>query len=257
MFINALIELLLPMTFYFVVGLLALTALSFRPRCGPALRRWRPGLLGLTLWAWVCSTPAVGNLLIRHLEGPIAVAPLAVARDPQALVIVLGSGQMWTPDRTHSVQLDQDGWQRLHEGVELWRRTGGSMLFTGGPPGDDDRSIAAEMGRVAQRLGVPADAILYSPRSRTTYEDLMQVQAEIHRHRGAVWLVTSAVHMRRATAVAARLGLAVQPYPVAYRQIVNPTWRAWLPHNGGPDRFATALHEIVGLWTYRLRGQAE
>ena len=131
------------------------------------------------------------------------------------------------------------------------------MLFTGGPPGDDDRSIAAEMGRVAQRLGVPADAILRSPRSRTTYEDLAQVQAVLQRHRGPIWLVTSAVHMPRARAVAAQLGLQVRPYPVAYRQIANTTWRAWLPHNGGPDRYAIALHEMVGLWIYRLRGQAQ
>lgn len=255
--VNSLIELLLPMTLYFVVGCAVLAGLSFRRSYASSLGRWRWWLLALAAWAWLLSTPALGNLLIRHLEGPPDRAPANVAAHEDALVIVLGSGQMWTPNRTHSVRLDEHGWERLHAGVELWRRTGGSMLFTGGPPGNDDGSIAAVMGRIAQELGVPAAVISRSARSRTTYEDLAHVQDDIRRHRGPVWLVTSAVHMRRALAVAAKLGLEVRPYPVAYRQIVEPTWRAWLPHNGGPDRYATALHEIVGLWTYRLRGQAE
>lgn len=257
MFVNAVIELLLPTSFHLVIGLAVLAILSLRRSQTGILRRLRPWLVTAALWAWVISTPVVGNLLVRYAEGPPDAAPTDIPHDPGSLVIVLGSGQMWTPNGRRSVRLNEQGWERLHAGVELWRRTGGSMLFAGGPPGNDDGSIAAVMGSIAQELGVPAEAILYSPRSRTTYEDLAHVQDDIRKHQGPIWLVTSATHMRRAAAVASKLGLKVRPYPVAYRQVVDPSWQGWLPHSAGTDRFAMGLHEIVGLWVYRLRGQAE
>jgi len=255
-FFNAPIELPLPGVFHLVAGLVLLALYAWRTSA-PALRRWRPWLAALALWAWVFSTPALGNLLVRQLEGPPDAPRPVVERHDGSLVIVLGSGQMWAPNGTRLVRLDEHGWERLHAGVALWRQTGGAVLFTGGPPGDDTGSIAALMGGIARELGVPAEAIRHSPRSRNTYEDLAQVQDEIRRHPGPVWLVTSALHMPRALAVARRLQLDVRPWPVDYRQIADPTWRAWLPHNGGPERFAAALHEIAGLWLYRLRGQAQ
>lgn len=258
MLIHSPIELLLPSPLYVVLACVLLAILACHRGPGQPLYRARWLLIALGVWAWTLTTPALGDLLVKALEGPPdAAAGIDPAHDERTLVVVLGSGEMWTAARRPCARLDDHGWERLHAGVDLWRRTGGTMLFTGGPPGDEGASIAAFMGRIAARLGVPEDRILLSARSTSTYEDLAQVQELIRRHHGPIWLVTSAIHMPRAAAVARKLGLEVQPYPVDYRQIHDLTWRAWLPHNGGPRRYAIALHEIIGHWTYRLRGHAE
>jgi uncharacterized SAM-binding protein YcdF (DUF218 family) len=75
-------------------------------------------------------------------------------------------------------------------------------------------------------------------------------------HKGTVWLVTSALHMPRSLAIARSLGIKVRAYPCDFRTLEHPTWRAWLPDHGGPLLWYDALHELVGLAWYRLRGWA-
>lgn len=71
-----------------------------------------------------------------------------------------------------------------------------------------------------------------------------------------VLLVTHAAHMPRAAAVFRAAGLRVTPMPTAFLAGPVDDWRAWLPSPSAMDRSWLALHEIVGLRWYRLRGHA-
>lgn len=238
--------------------LAALTVVAWRRRATPSrLARLRHVLAVLTFWTWVCCTPAITNRFVARLEGP---PPRGSTEDvdarsaPGGSIIVLGSGEMWTPSGQTAPRLDENGWERLHEGVRLWRRTGGTLVFTGGPGGAEQPTLAGQMGSIAQELGVPRQHLAYAVRSRTTYEDLVAARPLLGD--GPVWLVTSAIHMPRAMAVARELGIAATPYRVDYRQIRNVTWRAWIPDNASADRMAAATHEVVGRLYYSSRGWA-
>jgi uncharacterized SAM-binding protein YcdF (DUF218 family) len=250
------VELLLPGATYLVLGLSAAAVLAWAGRSRwPA--RWRWGLLALCAWAWVLSTPALANLWLRHLEGPPPTAAqhdADVPRDARTLIVVLASGDVSGRGGTVQARLDLPGWERLLEGVALWRRSGGTLVLVGGA-GDED-SIAAVMARRARELGVPESALQVHSGSTRTHEDLMLVAPAVRDHAGPVWLVTSAMHMPRAAGVAARLGLAVQPRRCDYQQVDRLDWGAWLPNAGGPARFAAVLHEAAGLLYYRVRGWA-
>ena len=251
-------DLLLPLPVYLLAGLVGLTAYGFRRRA-TAPGRWRTGpylLLGVTLWAWVVSTPAVADRLYRELEGPPEnPADRPVARDPRSLVVVLASGQLYGGDGKPHPRLDAHGWERTVEGIALWKRTGGTLLFCGGPA--EGASLAAAMRRIAIDMGVPPQAIRTVSTSRNTREDLLHARGFVAGHAGPVWLVTSALHMPRALAVARRLDFEVRAFPVDYRQILARTWKAWLPHNTAPQRLAPVLHELGGRLSYRLRGWAD
>jgi uncharacterized SAM-binding protein YcdF (DUF218 family) len=246
-------KIFLPTTLH-LIGLLALLAIAaFRAAPATRLHRLRGVLVALFALAWLLAAPGAANLLLRALEGP-PVEP-QVAADTHSDVIVLSSGQLWAEDGSRLVRLDEHGWERLYGGLRLRERLQGRLVLTGGPDGRSGDSMAATMARVAKDFAVPSEAIVTSPVAVNTYEELKEAQRLVAP--GArVWLVTSAVHMPRALAVCRSLGLAVMPYPVDFRQIRNPGWRAWLPSNGGPELFALALHEVIGSVVYRLRGWA-
>lgn len=240
------------------LALLALfTVSAWRQPRSAGLARSRHVLVALTFWTWLCCTPAITNTFVTAIEGPPRAADVAstALRAANTTIVVLGSGEMWTPGRQAAPRLDENGWERLHEGVRLWRRTDGTLIFTGGPGGTDQPTLAGQMATVAHELGVPAAQVALAVRSRTTYEDLVAAKPLITGN-GPVWLVTSAVHMPRALAVARQLGIDARPYPVDYRQIRQVTWRAWIPDNAAADRMNTVLHECIGRLWYRWQGWA-
>lgn len=253
------LDLLLPLPLYLLAMLGWLSARGFwRRPLGPGLRRLRYPLLAITAWVWVVTMPMTGHWLFQRLEGPLErPADRAVARDERSRIVVLGSGLMYDGDGTLHARLDIHGWERTVEAIALWKRTGGTLVFCGGPDETRGESLAGVMRRVALDMGVPDAAIRVSGRSLNTREDLLQARPLLEGGDGPLWLVTSALHMPRALGVASRLGLPVQPFPVDYRQIHGLTWHAWLPNNGTPPRVAAALHELVGRAVYRLRGWSD
>jgi uncharacterized SAM-binding protein YcdF (DUF218 family) len=115
------------------------------------------------------------------------------------------------------------------------------LLLTGAGVGGDS---AQEMRRQALALGVPEQAIVLEPLSRSTRENLAFAAPIVKRwgwHRVA--LVTSASHMARAARVARRVAPEVEwlPEPVA---------------DAGPQRriVVTRLAEWAKLGWYLVRG---
>jgi uncharacterized SAM-binding protein YcdF (DUF218 family) len=238
-----------------------LTIMAYCQGAGVWLKRLRHILILLSIWSWVCCTPVAANWVMVQLEGQAPeldalVAPIQPLR-PGSVIVVLGSAEMFSSAGAPAPRLDEHGWERLYAGVQLWRQTGGQLVFTGGPGSTADTSIAGKMGGMAIQWGVPQQAILMATSSLTTYEDLIRAQTMVPRGAGPIWLVTSAMHMPRAMAVARKLGLPAQAYPVDYRQIDEVTWAAWLPNPAALARMMQVVHEIIGLWYYRYQGWAE
>ena len=248
------VELLLPTTAHLLVLMAGVGVLAFRAAPGTLLRRSRFLWVALLFWAYLWSVPRPTDLLLAGLEGPRdQVDALPRARDDATLIVVLSSGEMRTPGGGTRVRHDVMGWERIHGGVQLWRRTGGRMIFTGGPPGDADSSIAAASARIAQDMGVPAAATSLLSEAWNTEAEMAALQSRLKEHHGPVYLVTSAIHMPRAMAIGRSLGLELIPYPVGFRQIGRHTWRGWVPANGTLERASAVMHELVGLWVYRIK----
>lgn len=253
-----LLDLLLPTPVLLVALVTVLAALSLRRQPILFIHRISAPLLVSVVWVWTFSTPGLANLAVSSLEGPVSeLRPEQGTGGNNRFVVVLGSGQMRARNGQPHPKLDAAGWERLYAGVKLSKMVGGKLVVTGGPAETPSQSLAAVMRGIAIDSGVPADSIIAVPQSDNTYQDLLHARDAIGTGKGTIWLVTSAIHIPRALAVASQLDLPVIPWPCNYRQVEDPTWRIWLPDNGAPDVWSAVLHEVVGREYYRLRGWAQ
>ncbi len=117
--------------------------------------------------------------------------------------------------------------ERIRHGVDLLRAGRVSRLVMTGGLGPGDRLTEAAAARdwsVAQ--GVPPEAIMLEEASRTTQENLAFAKPLLERHGiKRVLIVSDPLHMRRAMAIAQRLGIEAQPSPTPSSRYVG--WRAW------------------------------
>lgn len=222
-----------------------LDALGFAALAGTPDRRLAPVS---------AETPASGMPAAQHAAHPL---PQDAVR--ARAVIVPSSGA--SPPNGLQARLDQGGYLRLRAGIETWQRTGGLLVLMGGLGDNPEYSLAADMRRLAIGLGVPASAIRIVSGSWTTWQDISGAARLIKAEGGEdparpVILVTSALHMPRSLAVAHQAGLDPIPIRSDYRQLASPGWAAWFPNNGAPWNARAMLHELIGVWYYRLRGRA-
>lgn len=250
-----LLHLFLSLPFILIVVLAVLAMLAFRARAASGLRPWRYVFLFAGMGVYFISAPLISNAILRWIESSYsAPLPANVAQLKQPTIFVLTAGWLRTTALGYESKLSEAGWERTHAAVQLWKRTGGILIFSGAPTPAGDDSAAAGMARVAQQLGVPAAAIKIESASLNTHENFLFSKSLLNARTGEILLVTSALHMPRAMAVAKRMAIPMIAYPCDFRGEERPTWRLWLPSNAGPEMLEEALHELLGILQYRWRG---
>lgn len=133
------------------------------------------------------------------------------------------------------------------------------ILSGGRHPSRPDNLSEAESGVLfLMDMGVPREALRLDNQSRTTHDHIrylqpMLAEAGIER----LLVVTSATHMRRAEAVFRQAGLNVVPVATGFSVSSDPvvTVRRYLPSISGLSGSTRVVHERVGYWVYRMRGQ--
>lgn len=212
------------------------------------------GVLLLTGW----SLPA--DAVLRELENQHAAIGAAANLSNYAGVVVLGgalaSGYIWT---AHDQIALTDAAERMIVPVALARQyphlrllfTGGEgELFSTGP------SEAQRAKILFDQLGVPVQQVLYESASRTTYENAVFSTAISGVNPAAPWLLlTSAYHMPRAMETFRKAGWNVTAYPVDFHTGSTTSWHDYSLEKGA-RKWYLALHELTGLWAYRLSGKA-
>jgi uncharacterized SAM-binding protein YcdF (DUF218 family) len=138
--------------------------------------------------------------------------------------------------------------------VHLAEQNPDSMLILSGG-GWEAIKEADLMAELAIRLGFPAPRIVRETDSTSTHGNAVQV-AEILRRNdySHVWLVTSAMHMPRASASFAHEGIQVCPYPVDTRLVSPRIYDMFVPQVSALQKTTDALHELIGYLWYYWRG---
>jgi uncharacterized SAM-binding protein YcdF (DUF218 family) len=129
--------------------------------------RQRAGKVILTLGTvalLVFSTGALAGLYMTPLMGFAPVSTLADVPGTK-WIVVLGAGCSKDPRVPATARLNQNGLQRLVEGVRLYRtQPGTKLLLSGG--GEGGVIVADVMAQAAQDLGVPRSENPTTPRTR-------------------------------------------------------------------------------------------
>ena len=243
-----------PLAWVALLMLAALVCIRTRPTWG--VRFGGAALALLLLLGW----EPLPDALLRHLEAQHPVLPVAAPLTAYAGVVVLGGalepGYVWTtPDQSAL----NDAAERMTEVLPLLRRQPSlRVIFTGGEGElfSQGLSEAERAKRFFTSQGVAPDQFFYESASHTTYENALLSKALPGINPTKPWLLlTSAWHMPRAMAAFRKAGWNVTAYPVDFR---TGTQTPWTQYNMdlGDKKWKTALHEIVGLWAYRLAGRA-
>jgi uncharacterized SAM-binding protein YcdF (DUF218 family) len=121
-----------------------------------------------------------------------------------------------------------------------------------------DRVGADDMRDLLVELGVPPQSLLLERDSRTTYENAVNC-ARILREKGLthILLVTSALHLKRATALFRHQGLDVTPVPNSFEVVRLPiAFSDFFPDTISFFGTTRWIKEVVGYWAYHLLGKA-
>lgn len=164
------------------------------------------------------SNPLLSRQVVRAAEG--GVERRAVAQVPHgSAIVVLSAGRSIAPGPDRASQWGESN--RFFSGLELYRAGKAPLLvFTGGAsPWTTGPLEGEELARAAISAGVPREAIAVTPKVLNTAEEAVAV-AKLLRERatapGPVLLVTSAMHMPRASLLFARQGLQVERFPAYF-----------------------------------------
>lgn len=252
--------LLYPLT-WLCLFLLGSIALSRAPVSSGRLRWIRGLVLASLLIVLVFSNKVVANLLVANLEAtyPAYTAPPS---QPFDAIVVLGAGAAPQGTLRPSDELSSISMVRTLCGVDLFRQGfAPRLLFAGGDAsifgyGPEESMV---MKQLALRLGVPEQAVLIENHSRNTYENAVGTRKILGD--ASVLLVTSAVHIPRATGLFRRQGMRVTPYPCGYQAQDRPGFdRQWdlfdfLPNVHALTQNTETLSEILGIVLYKATGK--
>jgi uncharacterized SAM-binding protein YcdF (DUF218 family) len=202
----------------------------------------------------VVSVVPVGGLALARLEATFA--PLSAPLHIDGVLVIGGALDARIFD-AHAASGFNSAIGRLFEAARLAKAfPQARVLDIGGPTPTDGRPEADAAADVLTALGVARDRIEIERASRNTYENAVDAAMIAKPKPGEVWvLVTSAFHMPRAVGCFRAAGFQVVADPVDYR---------WLGENslgfdvvGGLEALDLAVHEYVGLASYRLMGRMD
>ena len=227
--------------------ILAGTLLVFRH---PERRLGRWLVLAGALWLVAASTGGPWRWAAEALEDrePPTRATWS-DEDAPKLVVVLGAGHRDRRDLPVTSQLSEPAMVRVVEGVRQWRTLPDARLvFTGTVDAGRIREPEA-MADLAMQLGVPRERIVIEGQSLDTDDHARYLQAIVGEQ--PFLLVTSAVHLPRATLLFRQRGM--HPLPVPAGRISLPT-EGWGPSAATLERSTRTAHEALGLaWAHLVR----
>ena len=227
--------------------LLLLVALTFM--------RWSPRLSRIVLFVVTCSLLAlssapVSNAIVATLEDTYSV--VQELPDDTALILVLGSGHHYLPERPANSVLMPVALARLSEGVRLWKTRPDVHMMLSGTKFRSEISHAQAMANMAHTLDVSTSQIVLADETRDTAEEIFTAREWMISNAGAnkrLIVVSSAMHLSRAA-----LMLNDEPFeytmaPTDFRTLDAPWYRFSSQHLMDVD---AALHEYVGMLWHRF-----
>ncbi len=249
-----------PCSLLLTVMVLGLLLLFFTKR-----QRTARGLLtaGLALLALMFLAP-VARTLVRPLETayspllPEATQVVSAMPDgslPPRWVVVLGGGHIEGPSLSPVQKLSESSLVRLAEGIRLQRLLPESKLVLSGGGDSAGETEAETLAGAGTSLGAPPDRMVLESQSRDTIDEVRALHAMLGQDRFA--LVTSANHLPRAMAMFRKAGMNPVPAPTDYLAMGGDSdLLGYFPHAQAGLTVERALHEYLGLFWARMRGQA-
>lgn len=208
------------------------------------------GLIWVTISTlYIFSTPLVGNGLMARVETSYATPATQGAQ----AIVVLGGGVYhdapeYGEDTVRSYTLE-----RLRYAARLQRQTGLPLLASGGSPEGGEPESVAMWKSLRTDFGVETRWVELT--SMNTGESAKHSYALLEPYGIThILLVTHAWHMPRAQAAFEKAGFTVTPAGTVFAGKAALSPLQLLPSAGGLMASRHALHELIGMAWYRIKG---
>lgn len=238
--------LLSPLTYALLIAIVL--ALGWR-----WLARWlRWSGLVAELVLIVPMTPLGANALVHMLEARVPAPAQCAAPLPTTIVLLAGGTERVPRSADDYAALTTASLRRLFGAVRLWRKTPDAELVIagGGRRIPESRLLAG----LAEAMGVPAAGIRTEVHSRSTWENATGVAALRPPVPRRVWLVSSALHLPRATLAFRAAGFEPCPWSSDSEYVrFHPNIGYFIPQSSALAKADRAVHELVGGWVYAWR----
>jgi uncharacterized SAM-binding protein YcdF (DUF218 family) len=246
-----------PITWVFLLLIISLLLL--------ALKRIRTAsiTIGFSLISfWIIAMPVTGQWVMHALESQYE-AKQAKDTATADIIVLLGGGMAGATPPIRPMPELLDSADRVWFAAQLYNEqkaptiiaSGGILTWRG-----VSQSEASAMRLLLEQLNVPSNAIIDEDQSLTTYENALHSRPLLQSLAAKrILLVTSAAHMPRAMAVFSKQFPEdiIIPAITDIRVIaVGEDLLDWLPQASGIAQLNEAWHEWIGLFVYRLKGQA-
>lgn len=237
------------------LALIVLAALLWRKR----LRAFALANAALAVFIYLIGATDLPDALLRSLESPYAGVKLDALPACDA-VVMLGGGLDPSRHEVGGLHLTIAG-DRIIAALEMIRLGNAPVLICGGSGVEVDGVMKVEGDLFKQALierRVPVPEIISLGLCADTHEEAERTRT-LAQQRGwkRVLLVTSATHLRRATATFRALGVEVVPVPCNFLTTLSITRLPLglrIPGYVGFEKMSIWMHEKIGWWEYRRRG---
>ena len=215
--------------------------------------RWVRGILILILTLGILP---IGPYIIHKLER-IYPIPSLKSDDFAGVIILGGSIDLNTVTQTGQVPLSSYA-ERFVEAVALATQYPDKpVIFSGGAGAwqHPDHTEAAHLKILMQKLNIDPQRFVFEDKSKTTFENMLELKAMGLDLKKPYVLVTSAFHMPRSVEVFQAHGFKVIPYPAGFME--DDEFKAYPSLNllGNYIKLNIAVKELVGMIAYGIRGR--
>ncbi len=206
---------------------------------------------GLVL-LYLLSISPVTEALIAPLEKGFPPIERKRTLTAQAIVVLSG-GVRDVSWNGAGPEPSETSLERLVKGITIYRALRIPLVVVGGS-GDPAKTIkeADAMARVAVDLGVLQKDVIIESTARNTVESARELKRVFKGNR--ILLVTSAYHLRRATAIFTRQGFEAVPVPAGYlTERRSFSIRSFIPQAGNLYNSSLALSEYISYTWYAVK----
>lgn len=225
-------------------------------------KQWRGAAwLGLpTLMIFLFASTPLAKTLVTNAESRYGSQPAVLDPAPASCaVLVLGGGHAISRADPLGFSVSSAG-DRYLAGLELLRTGKADTLILGGHwprPGQTESGMAAVQRWMASLQVRPGIMFTNLGICRDTHDEVLALKSMNAGGRwGKVFLVTSALHMRRSEAAFRRAGVDVVPVACDFQAYGVEDLTPWslFPRQQRLELLSLYLHEQIGWVIYRLRG---
>jgi len=210
----------------------------------------------LTLIIMVVTFTGIGvHFLVIPLENyATEISGFSENQIKKVPIIVLGGGIHYNVNGNQS-ELSSISRDRLLKGVLIARENDMPLIYTGGVGVGYEKTSEAD---IAKKFVNNFNNIefIQEKEAQTTYENGLEIKKWLKENQyDQIYLVTSAIHMRRSLGVFDNLNIDYIQVVSNYSYSHNLSWLDYLPSRGCLRANMQAVHEWIGLLWYKINSR--